>query len=194
MTNFATLESIQAYAATHKRFNIQVKGDCMEKRDIYDGDIVSVDTTKMPIPIKDENNKDICLMYDKKTGCVGVKEYLGAWGDMQMVSTCPIPDHSKGILGGWAFSASHILGIVYACHTPDWKLKWERDISGRPAELSRKQGIKNGNTCAPVSTRKAAPIASKDNILEAKKVPGFFQMALSYKHIANDVPGLGDIK
>lgn len=171
MSRLATLEGIQAYAAENTIVNSPVSGSCMEGRNIYDGDIISVDFTKMPVPVEG-NDKDICLMYDKKIGCVGVKEYLGAWGDMQMVSTCPIPDHRKGILGGWAFSASHILGIVYACYTSDCKLKWTRDISDRPAELSRKQGIKSGNVEPTFAVPKATPKAV--DILEYKRQKGFF--------------------
>jgi hypothetical protein len=143
MIEFATLEGIQEYAVTDTILNIRISGDCMERRNIYDGDIVSVDLTKMPI------NKDICLMHDKKLGCIGTKEYIGAWGNMQMVSTCPKVNFDKGIHGGWAFPASHILGVVYACYDSTLNLKWKRDITGRPAELSRKQVIKGVNVNTP---------------------------------------------
>lgn len=140
-----SLEAFEKYAATSRYLLIPVTGDCMEDVDINEGDFIAVDLMRKPLPIP-KGQKDIALVYDERLDCVGVKEYWGACGSFQWVSTrYPFNNPNKPIRLNSMLRVSHVLGVVFACYDSNERLKWERDISDRPTMLSWEQGIKSGN-------------------------------------------------
>lgn len=142
---FATYERVRAHAKKNEIMHVKVVGDCMEGAGIEDGDILVVDLRKMPL------KGDAVSVYIRSLNCVGVKEYFGAWGPFQWVSTCCASVHHKdGLRLNQMAIADHIFGVAFACYSPDKKLKWKRDISDRPEELSMEQVITGGNIGEPV--------------------------------------------
>lgn len=147
------LDNLEEFKSKYGSIAMQVKGDCMEAVGIFEGDIIAVDLTIKPIPRKSRNGKDIVLIWDLENNNPAVKEYVGAWGGTQWVSTryANIGEQPNGIFRmNQSYIASHILGVVYACYSPVMELKWERDVSDCPAELSYKQMIKGNNIGEPV--------------------------------------------
>lgn len=136
-------------APLHDRaYGFYVKGDCMEARDIHDGDLIIVDPARMPRPMKG----DVCVCRVDYTAPVMVKEYISPLGG----GVHNVTEHrfrEKGLhfdeagrlVMEQAYFASKIYGAVVACYPPDdlTHPRWEIDASELPAELQTEPGGKS---------------------------------------------------
>lgn len=117
-----------------------VKGDCMEARDIHDGDIIIVNTRRFPRPM----HGDICVCKVDYAAPVMVKEYISPLGGgVHNVSERRFKEKGLHIIDGklvtdQAYFASEIYGTVIACYAPDdlEHPRWEVDASELPTVLS----------------------------------------------------------
>lgn len=124
-------------------YGLYVDGDCMEARDIHDGDLIIVDHNRNPRP----RSGDICLCRVDYAADAMVKEYVGpAGGRAHIVSEHRFKE--KGVhfdekgrpITEQAYFASHIYGAVIACYSPDdfEHPRWSIDASELPEVLPEK--------------------------------------------------------
>ena len=115
---------------------------------IHDDDYVVVDFTVKPISRRAQEGQDAVLIWNR--GRLMVKEYIGAWGCEQMVGTRyknPYPA-AHGKMDS-ALMADYIFGVVKACYDNSFNLRWERNLTGYPSELSGEQMIRGVNVGTP---------------------------------------------
>ncbi len=151
-----TLQEDVQTAAQQGRAVIPITGDCMEARDIMDGGWVAVDFTHYPRPCRRVDGKNIpgdpCVCYaqlpnnedePENPPAIMCKEYTGLWIG-HMVATRYKQKSCKFRMNA-GFSATAILGVVYASWGPDGRLLWETDPDTYPTELPSRITVKGGN-------------------------------------------------
>ena len=142
-------ETAEVYSQMHPYACFTARGDCMEAVEIYDGDFVEVDFTVKPLPKKHTLGRDIVLIW--RDNQLMVKEYIGAWGKMQIVGT---RYRNPRFDGSWkmnqCLTADYIFGVVTACYDNGLNLRWEKELKDYPSELSYKQMIKGANIGVPI--------------------------------------------
>ena len=124
---------IEAVAARYGRVIVPVDGDCLEGVSVMDGGWVAVDFTRRPAPPRfkakgGDGSSDLCLCY--AAGRLMVKQYLGAWGRLQLVGT-----RYRGPRLNCAMPAERIFGVIIASWGPDGALLWGRAPETFPAGL-----------------------------------------------------------
>ena len=130
---------IEAVAARYGRVIVPVDGDCLEGVSVMDGGWVAVDFTHRPAPPRfkskgGDGSSDLCLCY--AAGRLMVKQYLGAWGRLQMVGTrYRRTRDGNGPRLNCALPAERILGVVTMSWAPDGTLLWERNPESFPVAL-----------------------------------------------------------
>lgn len=156
-SSLVTLQEVIHTAVLQRKAIIKVAGNCMEGRDIIDGEHIAVDFTHYPRPGRWEDGKylhgDPCLCYARfpemegeppNSPIVMCKEYTGVWIG-HMVGTCYKPAPGETFKMQTGFSAIAILGVVYASWGPEGELIWEHDPDTYPTKLPAKAAVKGGN-------------------------------------------------
>lgn len=132
-----------------------VVGHCMEDAGIEDGGKVIVDFKHFPRPERlkcrgGDGSYDCCLC--QRMHVVGdepevvIKKYDGKWGAWHCISTRYLPEHNPHAPMQQGLFAAKIYGVVIASYGKDGKLKWKRDPSTFPMELSEEPTI-HGENC-----------------------------------------------
>lgn len=131
-----------------RAYGFYVKGDCMEARDVHDGDLIIVDPDRMPRPAKG----DICVCKVDYAAPVMVKEYISPMGGgVHNVSERRFRekglhfDDEGRLVFERCYFASKIYGVVVACYPPDDLMhpRWEIDASELPTELQTEPSEKS---------------------------------------------------
>ena len=113
---------------------VTVNGSCMEALGVNDGDHLLIDSSKRP-----KQAGDVCLIIATHPAQRSlrlqsmIKGFYGVYCGSQWVKEyyTERTNHTLRVRP-WGFC-----GIAFACYTADWHLKWTRDISDYPEELSR---------------------------------------------------------
>lgn len=153
--NYPKDRDIQNLAKFSDMVAFPVVGHCMEGAGIEDGGKVVVDFKHFPRPERlksrgGDGSYDCCLCQLKHV--VGdepevvIKAYDGKWGAWYCLSTKYLPERNPYAPMQQGLFAAKIYGVIIASYGKDGKLKWKRDPSTFPTELSQESTI-HGENC-----------------------------------------------